>query len=139
MKYPNWETYTDDQRRNAVEDELRLDTHNGTSKDDFMNIIHFLSKQNKRLRGEEKPSGGKMVRLTELNEYGHASIKGVDRNDLVKNLDCVEMYRVGEALDRLMSFEIVGLMAVEVFELKAENERLRRIRASFEASGEVFE
>lgn len=50
MKYPNWETYTDEQKQNAVEDELRLDTHNGTSKDDLLNIIHYLSKQNDRLR-----------------------------------------------------------------------------------------
>ena len=36
--------------KTQLKTELRLDTHNGTTKDDLLNIIHFLSKQNKRLR-----------------------------------------------------------------------------------------
>ena len=77
-----------------------------------------------------------MNRFTELNEYGHANIKGVNRNDLVKSLDLIEMNRVGEALDRLHSYEITGIDPVKVFELKAENDRLRKYCASLE-SGEL--
>ena len=52
MKYPNWETYTDEQKQNAVKQELRLDTHNGTTKDDFVNIIYYLSQENNKLKEE---------------------------------------------------------------------------------------
>jgi hypothetical protein len=46
LKY-NWETMTDDQKRAAVAEELRLVTHMGTTKDDFIEIMKFLNEQNK--------------------------------------------------------------------------------------------
>jgi hypothetical protein len=50
MKYQNWETYTDEQKQKAVEAESLLDTHNGTTKDDLINIMRYLHKENDRLR-----------------------------------------------------------------------------------------
>lgn len=43
MKYPNWDAYTDEQKDKAVAEELRLETHNGTTKDDLLNIIRYLA------------------------------------------------------------------------------------------------
>lgn len=43
MKYPNWDGYTDEQKDKAVAEELRLETHNGTTKDDLLNIIRYLA------------------------------------------------------------------------------------------------
>jgi len=42
MKYPNWDAYTDEQKDWAVAEELRLETHNGTTKEDLLNIIRYL-------------------------------------------------------------------------------------------------
>jgi hypothetical protein len=70
MKYPNWETYTEwldrvtlevnsdidagtgsnEQKQNAVKQELRLDTHNGTTKDDLLNTIRYMDGENNRLK-----------------------------------------------------------------------------------------
>ena len=50
MKYPNWEDYTDEQKQNAVKQELRLDTHNGTTKDDLLTIIRYMDGENNRLK-----------------------------------------------------------------------------------------
>jgi hypothetical protein len=41
MKY-DWDKGTREQKLNAVENELQLATHNGTTKDDMINIIRFL-------------------------------------------------------------------------------------------------
>lgn len=67
MKYPNWEAYTDGQKQNAVEDELRLDTHNGTSKDDFVNIVYYLSQEHHRLT-EENARLRRICASYEVNE-----------------------------------------------------------------------
>lgn len=45
MKYSNWDKYTDEQKDKAVEEELRLVTHNGTTKDDLLNIIRYLAEK----------------------------------------------------------------------------------------------
>lgn len=41
MKY-NWETMTEQQKIKAVQRELELITHMGTSKEDLLNIIRWL-------------------------------------------------------------------------------------------------
>ena len=52
MKYPNWDGYTDEQKDKAVAEELRLETHNGTTKGDLLNIIRYLAaKVNKEEAG----------------------------------------------------------------------------------------
>lgn len=40
MKY-KWNVMTDEERRWAVAEEMRLVTHNGTTKEDFMEIMRF--------------------------------------------------------------------------------------------------
>jgi len=45
MKYPNFEQYDKSKKIKAVAEELRIDTHNGTTKDDFLNMIRFLAKE----------------------------------------------------------------------------------------------
>lgn len=40
---PNWDGCTDGQKDKAVAEELRLETHNGTTKDDLLNIIRYLA------------------------------------------------------------------------------------------------
>jgi hypothetical protein len=50
MKYQNWDTYTDEMKQKAAEAESLLDTHNGTTKDDLINIMCYLHKENDRLR-----------------------------------------------------------------------------------------
>ena len=44
MKY-NWDEMEDAQKMRAVEEEMRLTTHNGTTKDDLVEIMRFLSRQ----------------------------------------------------------------------------------------------
>lgn len=41
MKY-NWESMTDEQKATAIKRELELDTHNGTTKDDLLNMLRWL-------------------------------------------------------------------------------------------------
>lgn len=41
MKY-NWSKMSEQQRIKAVQRELDLETHNGTTKDDLLNIIRWL-------------------------------------------------------------------------------------------------
>ena len=41
MKY-NWAIMTDDEKLRAVEREMELETHNGTTKEDFVEIMKFL-------------------------------------------------------------------------------------------------
>jgi hypothetical protein len=41
VKY-DWNNLTEEQKRLAVKREMELVTHNGTTKDDFINIMHFL-------------------------------------------------------------------------------------------------
>lgn len=42
MKYPSWDEYTESQKIRAVEREISLVTHNGTTKDDLLNIVKWL-------------------------------------------------------------------------------------------------
>ncbi|WP_054692438.1 hypothetical protein [Syntrophomonas palmitatica] len=44
MKY-NWTEMTEDQKMAAVKEEMSLVTHNGTTKEDFVEIMRFLSGQ----------------------------------------------------------------------------------------------
>uniref|UniRef100_A0A6H2A389 Uncharacterized protein n=1 Tax=viral metagenome TaxID=1070528 RepID=A0A6H2A389_9ZZZZ len=41
MKY-NWDNMTEQQKIKAVQEEIGLDTHNGTTKDDLLNILKWL-------------------------------------------------------------------------------------------------
>jgi hypothetical protein len=41
MKY-NWDKMTEQQKIKAVQHEIDLETHNGTTKDDLLNIIRWL-------------------------------------------------------------------------------------------------
>ncbi|SPF51176.1 hypothetical protein SBF1_50060 [Candidatus Desulfosporosinus infrequens] len=42
MKYPNWDELEEYQKIKVVQNELDLVTHNGTTKDDLLNIIVWL-------------------------------------------------------------------------------------------------
>lgn len=42
MKYDNWDNMSDAHRWECAKRESWLETHNGTSKDDLVNIIRFL-------------------------------------------------------------------------------------------------
>ena len=42
MKYQKWDELDEYQKIKAVQDELDLVTHNGTTKDDLLNIIKWL-------------------------------------------------------------------------------------------------
>ena len=42
MKYSNWDYYDEPKKIRVVEHELSLITHNGTTKDDLLNIIKWL-------------------------------------------------------------------------------------------------
>lgn len=44
MKY-NWAEMDYTQKMRAVEEEMRLTTHNGTTKDDLVEVMRFLSRQ----------------------------------------------------------------------------------------------
>ena len=75
MKYPNWETYTEwldrvtlEVNSDIVKQELRLDTHNGTSKDDLLHIVLCLSKQNNRLKRTVDKLQKENVRLRRMLE-----------------------------------------------------------------------
>lgn len=58
MKYPNWDAYTDEQKDKAVAEELRLETHNGTTKDDLLNIIRYLAAKVKEAQNEHSKEQG---------------------------------------------------------------------------------
>ena len=68
MKYPNWEDYTDEQKQNAVKQELRLDTHNGTTKDDLLIIIRYMDGENNRLKRTVDKLQEENVRLRRMLE-----------------------------------------------------------------------
>ena len=42
MKYQNWEKLSESQKIKATQDEVNLVTHNGTTKDDLLNIVKWL-------------------------------------------------------------------------------------------------
>lgn len=42
MKYPNWYEMNEEQKLSAVEQELELATHNGTTRCDLLNMISWL-------------------------------------------------------------------------------------------------
>ena len=44
MKY-NWESMTDEQKARAIKRELELETHNGTTKDDLLNMLRWLCEE----------------------------------------------------------------------------------------------
>jgi NTP pyrophosphatase (non-canonical NTP hydrolase) len=41
MKY-NWDKMNDTQKASAIRKEMELDTHNGTTKDDLLNMLRWL-------------------------------------------------------------------------------------------------
>lgn len=51
MKY-RWEIMNDEDKRWAVKEEMRLVTHNGTTKDDFVEIMRFQAAEIERLQAE---------------------------------------------------------------------------------------
>jgi len=62
MKHPGWREYTSGTRWRAIADELMLETNNGTSKADLMNMVRFLAAEAGRLQAkvyelEEKVTG----------------------------------------------------------------------------------
>ena len=68
MKYPNWSKYDDPTKWRAVSEEIKLDTHNGTTKDDFLNIVKFLAKEVIKLQA-------KVYDLEELSGFAFSSCK----------------------------------------------------------------
>lgn len=50
MKYPKWKEYSDGAKWRAISDEVALETHNGTTKLDFINIVRFLAGEAMRLQ-----------------------------------------------------------------------------------------
>ena len=71
MKYPNWEDYTDEQKQNAVKQELWLDTHNGTTKDDLLVIIRYMD-------GENTPLKRAVDKLREENDRLRRTLEDVE-------------------------------------------------------------
>lgn len=45
MKYPNWNEYDNAKKWRATADELKLETNNGTTKSDLLNIVKFLARE----------------------------------------------------------------------------------------------
>lgn len=52
MKYPNWHDYTQEQKWDALREELSLETHNGTTKEDLLNVMKFQDEYVKHLQTE---------------------------------------------------------------------------------------
>ena len=50
MKYPKWREYPTSKKWRAVADEVELETHNGTTKDDLLNMVKFLAGEAVRLQ-----------------------------------------------------------------------------------------
>ena len=44
MKY-NWEEMTETQKIKAIKQEVELDTHNGTTKEDLVNMVKYMFEQ----------------------------------------------------------------------------------------------
>lgn len=55
MKYQNWNELSESQKIKAAQSEINLVTHNGTTKDDLLNIVKWL--WNKFEVEEQKESG----------------------------------------------------------------------------------
>ncbi len=54
MKFQNWDTLTQEQKQFAVSEELRLVTHNGTTREDLLNCLRFQAAENAALNGQIK-------------------------------------------------------------------------------------
>ncbi len=50
MKYPKWNEYSNSTKWKVVADEIELETHNGTTKSDLINIMKFLAGEAVRLQ-----------------------------------------------------------------------------------------
>ena len=77
MKYPHSEDYTDEQKQHAVEDDLWLETHNGTTKDDLLIIIRYMDGANNRLKRTVDKLQEENVRLRRILE--EVEIKGEEK------------------------------------------------------------
>ena len=66
MKYPNWNELSREKKQKAVEHELSLVTHNGTTKDDLVNIMRFLAEEVARLRKIEDVARGHVICCDEV-------------------------------------------------------------------------
>ena len=45
MKYDNWENMSDTAKIKAIQREIELETHNGTTKDDLLLLLRWLFDQ----------------------------------------------------------------------------------------------
>lgn len=50
MKHPSWNEYSDEKKWLAIEHEIELDTHKGTTKDDLLNMMFFMRDQVRGVR-----------------------------------------------------------------------------------------
>lgn len=50
MKYPFWNEYDDERKWKVIEQEIELETHNGTTKDDLLNMMLFMRDQIRAVR-----------------------------------------------------------------------------------------
>lgn len=50
MKYPFWNEYDEGRKWLIIEREIELETHNGTTKDDLLNMMFFMRDQIRGVR-----------------------------------------------------------------------------------------
>lgn len=70
MKYPSWDTYTDEQKIDALKHELSLATHNGTTKDDLLVILRWMQAENAALKAELEKTQNRVEYLHSMDGQG---------------------------------------------------------------------
>jgi hypothetical protein len=123
VKY-DWNNLTEEQKQLAAEREMELVTHNGTTKDDFINIMHFLQ-------------GTIETQQQEIEQLRAKILIDVVNSDFVKIYDGSALERADEYIGKLEQ-EIEKLKKAadewkyeaechmdEVISSKKENEKLR--------------
>ena len=80
MKYQFWDEYDNEKKWKAIEHEIKLETHNGTTKDDLLNMMFFMRDQirgvrllESRLNRIEHENNTKWIPVTERlpKQAGH--------------------------------------------------------------------
>lgn len=90
MKYPKWNEYSNSTKWKAVADEVELETHNGTTKADLVNIIKFLAGESARLQ----------ARVYELEERLAIGEFGEDKIDELEEALEIANFRLRRARDK---------------------------------------
>ena len=107
MKYPRWESYTQEQKQEIINKEIQWETYNATTKEDLVNMLRFEHGYAKFLQNEIRSV---LYAIEEIKE----SLEEQYENGELPNVSVVEgilmCYGIGEFQSEMNS----------VYNIKAE-------------------